>query len=82
MKSYNIICAMLKIAAAIWRIIKMTNTAMNCIKGIGIGVAIGAAAGIACKCASNSRKHTLKYRARHAADAVENMLGSLAYMFK
>lgn len=73
--------AALSLAAALWRICKMTKTAMNCIKAAGIGIAAGAAAGAVCKCIC-TRRRSLKYRARHAANVCEDLLDSMVHMFK
>jgi len=73
--------AVITLSAGVWRIIKMTNTAMNCAKAIGIGIAAGVTAGVICKCASD-RKRSLRYRARHAASVMEDLLDNVAYMFK
>ncbi len=69
------------ICAVIWRIWKMTSNAMNCAKAIGLGIAAGVAAGVICKCASE-RKRSLKYRMKHAAGMMEDLLENAAYMFK
>lgn len=69
-------------AAGIWRITKMTNKAMNCVKSIGLGLAVGTAAGVICKCASDSRRHTLRSRAKHAADVMEDIFDNVTYMFR
>lgn len=82
LKMINLIFALAPAATAFGRIMKMTNTAMNCIKGIGIGLALGAAAGLVCKRAADSRRHSWKYKARHAADVMEDMLENVVYMFK
>ena len=69
-------------AAGIWRITEMTNKAMNCVKSIGLGLAVGTAAGVICKCASDSRSHTLRRRAKHAAGVMEDLLDNVTYLFK
>lgn len=79
-KQQNIFAA-LSLSAALWRIWKMTNTAMNCVKAVGLGIAAGVTVGVICKCAG-SRKRTLKYRAKHAANVMEDLLENVAYMFK
>lgn len=59
----------------------MTNNAMNCVKAIGLGIAAGVAAGAVCKCVSNHRR-SFKYRAKHAAGMMEDLLENMMYMFK
>ena len=79
---YSTIIACAASAAGIRRITKMTNKAMTCVRNIGIGAAVGAAAGIICKCAADNRRHTLRYRARHAADVMEDLINNVTYMFR
>ena len=77
----GIIRTALPAAAVIWRLRKMTNTTMNCIKAVGVGIAAGVAAGAICKYAC-SRKRSMKYRAKHAANVMEDLIENVVYMFK
>ena len=60
----------------------MTNKAMNCVRNIGIGVVLGTTAGIICTHAADTRRRSLRHRARHAADVMEDLISNVTYMFR
>lgn len=66
------------------RVIKMTQTTMKMVKGIGVAAvvaaAIGTAAGIAGSCMTPSCKRTMKCRARKAADKIGDFMDNMSGM--
>lgn len=65
----------------VWRITEMYRKATDVVRTAGVGMALGAAAGIAGGLALGGRGRRMKRRARSAANAVGEFIGSVGRMF-
>ncbi len=65
----------------IWRVIKVTRTAMNIAKGVGAAVAIGAAVGLAGSYIASTRRSSMKRGVRRTARKVEHFMDGMSNMF-
>ena len=64
------------------RMIRMSREIQKTVTGAGIGMAVGAMAGAAGSLLWSGRRHSMKRRARHAANVFGDMLDSVSMMFR
>ena len=65
----------------VWRVIRVTRTAMNIAKGVGAVVAIGAAAGLAGSCIASSRRSSMKRGMKKTARRMESIVDGMTHLF-
>lgn len=65
----------------IGRVIRMTRTAMNVVRGVGAAVAIGAAVGLAGGYIATTRRSPMKKGVRKAARKMEHLMDGMTHMF-
>ena len=75
------VCTTAAALICIGRVIRMTRTAMNVVKGVGAAVAIGAAVGLAGGYIATSRRSPMKKGVRKAARRMEHLMDGMTHMF-
>ncbi len=75
------VCATAAALICIGRVIQMTRTAMNVVKGVGAAVAIGAAVGLAGGYIATNRRSPMKKGVRKAARKMEHLMDGMTHMF-
>lgn len=74
------ICTAATALIFIGRVIRMTRTAMNVVRGVGAAVAIGAAVGLAGSYIASTRRSPMKKGIRKAARRMEHLMDGMTHM--